>query len=207
MKIPSSFNEMTVQQFMDWDRIIKQKYEDNTERDLELLAALLGDDYKNVPKAMLKPYFKQMAKIFTSSPSEKPKRIILIGRKAYVAIVNPKDLTELMSFNQYTAFKQLTSNDPIQNMNRILALLYTPYKFFGKRQISERQEWLSKEFLKAKVGDVYGFVFFLGIQYNELMKASQPYLKESVEMLEEHMKEVNRVLGSDSNKVTDGIMS
>ena len=209
MNIPSSFNEMTVRQFMDWNRIMSEG-DDVITREYKLLAALLGKELSQVedmPIGELKPLFKKMKDISLSKPSDKPKRVIMVNKKPYIAIVNPKDLRELLSANQYTAFKQYTKQDTISNMHRILALLYTPYKLFRKQKIAENTEALSKEFFTAKLGDVYGFVFFLGIQYNELMKCSQQSLNSAIQTIDEHMKEVMKVLGNDSKTATDGMPS
>lgn len=206
-RIPASFNEFTVKQFIEFQKVSQKRFDDIIDRELNLLAIaadMTVEQVWNLPKKQLTPLLVRLNTLAYSKPNEKVKRVILVNGKVYEAILKPSELKDLLSTSQYAAFKQYTQKDCIENMHLILPLLYCPYKFFKKKRIVENTEALSREFLNAKIGDVYGAVFFYSIVWEKLNEASQPYLNKAVETIQDHMEEVFKALGVDSKMPMDG---
>lgn len=193
MKVPNSFNDFTVKQFIDFKAVAARKDLDLLDREVLLLSAATGstvEEVESLPRHELMDCIKTLNLLQFTEPSTKFKRIIRVNGKFYRAISDAKYLSEELSTNQYVTFKELTKVDPIQNMNKILPLLYTPYKFFGKPNISAKQEYLSEQFLNARMGDIYGAVFFYEVLYKELMETMQPYFDKASQEIAEHMREI-----------------
>jgi hypothetical protein len=198
MRLPKSFDEFTVGQFMDWHKIMSEKPVEGDEdflvnREYKLLAMLLGitvEQCEAIPFGELRPLLRELNLIQFSKPSEKINRVIRINGKFYIPVINPKDLRELLSASQYTAYKEYTKSDPIEHMDKILASLYTPFKWFRKPKLTDTPQQLADEMRQAKIGDVAGFVFFCERQYKELMKASQPYFEQAAQIIKERMEEM-----------------
>lgn len=200
-RIPTSFNEFTVKQFQEWHKVAAKSFDDILDKELALLSiaanmtveqvwALTGDQ--------LKPLIAQLNQLQFSKCNQKVKKFIFVNRKAYQAIIKPSELKDLLNTSQYTAFKEYTKKDCIENMHLILPLLYCPCKFLRKKRIADNTQALSREFLEAKIGDVYGAVFFYSIVWEKLNEASLPYLKKAQETIQDHMEEVIKALELDS---------
>lgn len=198
--MPKSFDEFTVSQFMAWHEILKQDI-DPIDREYRLLSMLLGitqEQCEDIPLKQIDPMLRIINGFKFKKPSEKIKRVLKLNGKYYIPVIYAKHLRELMTASQYTAFKEYTKTDAVEHMDKILALLYTPFKLFRKPKLSDKQMWLANEFKSAKIGDVYGFVFFLSKQYQKLSEASLPYFQNASLIIENHMKEVSLALEEDS---------
>jgi hypothetical protein len=206
-RIPTSFNEFTVKQFQEWQKVTAKSFDDVLDKELALLsiaANMAVEEVWALTGDQLKPLIAKLNTLAYSKPNEKVKKFIFVNHKAYQAIIKPSELKDLLNTSQYTAFKEYTKKDCIENMHLILPLLYCPCKFLRKKRIADNTQALSREFLEAKIGDVYGAVFFYSIVWEKLNEASLPYLKKAKETLEAHMEEVIKALEEGSEMHTAG---
>lgn len=206
--IPKSFNEFTVGQFISWHEIIETE-KDVITREYKLLAMLMGitlDEAEAIPFKKIDPLLITLNAIHLTKPSENIKRAVRVNGKFYIPVLQASKLRELLSANQYTAFQEY-NKEPVKNLDKILTLIYTPFKWFGKKKLTDEPEAMAKEMRDAKLGDVFGFVFFCERQYSQLMNASLPYFQKSTQEIDDHMKEVYQHLGVDSKMATDGTTS
>ena len=135
-RIPTSFNEFTVSQFIEWHKITQQRFENVEDREFALLALVLGittDQAMSIPNRYVLPMLAKLNTLALTKPNEKIKKMIIVNGKVYEAILKPSELKDMLSTSQYTAFKQYTQKDCIENMHLILPLMYCPFKFFKRK--------------------------------------------------------------------------
>lgn len=181
-----SFNDFTVEQFQLWHKTIAEE-QDIIDREVKLASILTGKSIEyleSIPYSVLKEVIKKVNKVSLTEPSTEVKRFVRVGRKVYSAILDAKELHGLMSTSQFTAAKTYAAN-PIENMDKLLALYYAPYKLFGKPKLAENQVKLAEDFKKVKVGDVYGAVFFYSVLWNQFAPILEDSLKEATKIMEE----------------------
>jgi len=208
VRIPKSFNEFTVGQFIDWHNIIKSE-SDLIEREYKLLSMLLGitqEECENIPQGKLLPLFLQMNQYKESDINQKVKQILIVNHRPYIAICDAKHLKELLSTSQYTAFKQYTKEDSVQHMDKILALLYCPYRPFRKLKLTDKQHHLATIMRSAKIGDVFGAVFFYARLSEKLNPILQNYSTQAAKVIRERMEEIAQAHGVGLEKGMDGTM-
>lgn len=155
---------MTVSQFQDWHNVIKTE-RDLFDREVKLLSIVSGktvEYLEDLPLEDLRKLFRQMNKIDTKL-NDKPKRIVSVKLKPFVAFCLPSEISDKLSTNQYTALKTYTATeeDTIKNMHKILALTYAPYRLFRKPKLSEYFNKIEERMKSAKMGDISGTVFLL----------------------------------------------
>lgn len=184
------FDELTVRQFQEFHLALKET--DILDREIKLISICSGltiEQVEALPRAELKKKILDLHKVLTSKPSEKVKRIILVKKKPYVAILAVENLDGLLSTSQWTAAKTYQV-DPIENLHLLLPLFYTPYKLFRKPKLAENQLKAAEDFKSAKIGDVFGGVFF----YSKVWTAFGPDLvnlsNQANKILADHLEEL-----------------
>jgi len=207
MKIPKSYNDFKVKQFVEFQSVLNQKNLDSLDREILLISAATGcsvAEVESVKTSQLRELFKDINLLQFSEPTTKINRIIKVNGKFYQAITDAKYLREELTTDQYVTFKELTKTDPVKNMASILPLLYCPYRFLRKPKISKNQNYLSEQFQNAKIGDVAGLVFFYAKLLPKLMETMEPYFKQASQTITDHMKEIE-AFGRDLERRTAGM--
>lgn len=198
-------NDLTVEQFQHWYKILHNNKLDSLEKQCWFYSIIKNIHILDAEKVPMREIIKVVKPVFESKPSDNIKRFVMLGTKPYVALLNAQKIHDQLSANQFMAAQMYsrTEADAIENMHKLLALIYAPYKF-GKIKISKDQNLTAERFLKAKIGEVYGGVFF----YSRVWEMSQPilqrYTNEAVETIASHMEEV-KAHGLDLQKGTAGI--
>jgi hypothetical protein len=98
-----------------------------------------------------------------------------------------------------------------QNIDKILGQIFYRAKIGHKSEYSDKDyQDVGKELLNAKMGSVYGTVFF----YSKVLKRLNPtlsiYFLDSIQTLQEWSKELEaekKVFGQNLETYTDGTMS
>lgn len=206
----TSFNDFTVKEFQEWHKVVNSNM-DLMDREYKLLSICHGiseEKAMSIPNGKIIKLFRKMNDLKLSEPSKKVKNFISINYKPYKAILFPSDLQNLMSANQITAALTLskTNESSIENMHRLLALFYTPYYPFITLKIAGNQEKLADKMLSAKIGDVYGAVFFYSIVSPKLQEAFQQFSHQNNQVIMNHLKEMAEAHGVDLSEITDGII-
>ena len=205
----SSFNDMTVGMFQEWHKIMHTE-KDLLEREYNLLSLVSGISrakLDNMPRGKIKGLFSEMGKMQRQPMRGVVNEVISIGLRPYVAFTNMKDFSNELTTNQGTALKTWTGNeyDSIQNMHLCLAMLYVPYLPFKKKRIPDNIEKAARIFKKAKVGQVYGTLFFYSRLSEKLQETFLCSVEEATKMLTEHLSEVIKAHGGTLQKATAGI--
>lgn len=200
---------MTVEMFQEWHKIMCTE-RDILEREYKLLSLVSGislSKLESMKRGEVKDLFAKMGKMQRQPMRGTINEVIAIGWKPYVCFTNLKDFESDVSTNQLTALKTWTQSEQasIENMHRCLALLYVPYIPFSKKKIPANIEKAAERFKKARVGQVYGTLFFYSKVSEKLQESFHNSSKQAMETITEHLKEVISARGQTSPKGTAGI--
>lgn len=192
MKLPKSYNELTVRQYQGVDLILKEDI-DHLDKQVKLISHLSGKTIEevenNTPKQILEwaktlTFLSNINNLTTSIN----KRVFINGR-FYCPIIGAEKLLA----SQLVTLKHLEEqNKPTELLNQMLACIYVDMDWLGrpKKFDSNTFERTAKDMLDARLGEVYGTLFF----YSNVLEKSSPiiltYLNEANQTIAEVMPEV-----------------
>lgn len=201
MRLPKSFNDITVKQYQDVYFLIQEKYKDdfqyaeNWARVVSILANEPYDKVLELPRLELKNLIKRLNFILRPEVlQERVKQYISVKGRVYKAITRAEKLSTSQVFN-IKGFQGLSKNltieeNTVANMHDLLATVYLPLSWRGFKYDSSKHKSIADKMLHAKMGDVYGTLFFYPILYERLMLCMRDSINESLPVLEEHLQEI-----------------
>ena len=160
MTIPTSYNKLTIKQFIDCKAIEAKFSADKFKMRMELVSYFTGRDSESMPlntsklkfwKLSLRYSLFRVDMLLASGISNKIKDSVWIKGKKLKGVTDARKL----NVNQYTALKELGKQSDA-NFNRIAGLLFYNTDEFILKDWDKNSELL----LSAKVGDIAPTVFF-----------------------------------------------
>jgi hypothetical protein len=201
MRLPKSFNEVTVKQYQDVYFLIREKYIDDfqyCENWARVISILSNEDYDTIlelPKIEFKNLIKRIDFILRPEVlQERAKKYIAVNRRFYKAVLNADQLSTSQSLNIKGFQSRDNSLDINENtvveMHNLLATIYLPLTLKGFKYSSEKHRKIAEDMLHAKMGDVYGTLFFYSVLYENLMKSTVDSMNENLSVLTDHLNEI-----------------
>lgn len=195
MRLPKSWNDITVEQFQECYFILGK----NPKIDDWVLAlsVLSGKGVKQIEDLSIKKLKDEINKLqFLLSPAlnEKVNKILYTKGRCFKAVL---DLSQMQT-NQVADLKGfMTGEKPtqdliVENFHRLLACIYLPLTFKGFKYVPSQHVKTSEYMKKVKIGDVYGTLFFYSDVYKALTKTTQDFGEKQVGILKEHMEEIQK---------------
>lgn len=184
MELPKSLAELTVLQYQECDRILKDKDWDEFLGDLtpsvRLLAYLSGKSEDKVlelcTKSDIAKYYKELDFLHDEkSLNNLPlKKLIIANGKVYHALVGMEDFK---SGQNLTLKKFEDQPNPTTYLNQMLATMYVPinWRLKPKPYKASLHAQISEDLKHAKLGDVYGLLLFK----KKTLEALSPIIKNS----------------------------
>jgi hypothetical protein len=166
----SSWQDITVGQFIDLTSLSQQKVTDEVEhadRAIQIMYGLTPMEVENLQLQEFKELARNATRIMTSAVDGKPKKIIHGAKHKYKIIYDPKKLTQ----RQFVEI-QYFSEAMIPNMHFIMASIVNRIGRFGKveKNTAEAHEEIANDLLDAKINDVFhACVFFCKLYLNSLV--------------------------------------
>lgn len=196
MGVPISYNKLTVRQFIEAKKI-ELAHTDILNKRMALVSHFTGKDAETLDLNILKWQLAKVDMLLTSDINTKVKEVIWINKRRYKTFADVTSLSKTQTkliVDQAVTAKELAKNGQgDSNIHRLLGLVYLRAKIGTKPEFNV-STWddISEDMLDAKLGDVYGAVFF----YSNVLKKLTPiipYFLIMAEMtIENHMKEVNQ---------------
>lgn len=194
MKIPKNFNQITIEQFQECYFLLgKTPTIDTWVMVLSSLSGKSSDYIEQLTTKDLKKYIKQLDFLLNPELNEKVNKYVSIKGRVFKAIL----FADQMQTNQIADLKGLmvsegqSVNDTIvENAHKLLACIYVPLTLTGFRYVPSKHKDLSNYFKKAKMGDVYGTLFFYSILFKNLIETTLTFGEKNLLIVKEHMKEV-----------------
>lgn len=211
MRVPTSYGQLTVKQFLKVYDILESNI-DAFDKRMEIISYFLECDANYIPfkwegvkrfyKLNLAGHLKRVEMLINSPKPLRIKNTIYIGNKRYYT---PLD-AEALNTNQYTAFATYTQNGQGEkNLAKCLALMYYRHKFFTDPKFESAQiKEIEADIMEARLCDVYGTLVFFCKVVEQLNAIFPCYLMEVEMMLEKEIREI-LTQGLDNN--SDGTTS
>lgn len=192
MSTINSYNDLTVKQFQEASLILKNE-PDILERHIKLIACVYDKPIEWVEShtpAQLAEMVKALDFITAPNLNTKIKKWVVANRKIYAPIIGAEKLTA----GQVIAMKfyEEKAKGSQEFLNQQLACVFVDVDMFGraKRYEATNHERIAKDLLSAKIGDVYGTLFFYSSVLEKLSPHLEIYLKQATETIEEMLPEV-----------------
>jgi hypothetical protein len=193
MKMPKSWNHVTLSQLYELD-LLRQRTDLDAEEQmnqvLSVLSATSIEDIECIPHNERIRLYSQMDWL-GQYPNKKPKkRRFKIGGKTYRIVSNPANI----SAGEYATLQVISSDGNfIKHINQILACLMVEQKrhWFGWEDVRYDKSRSSEEFHRKSriimqelsVGQAYPYALFFSTLLPELLAASQTFFLRTVEDL------------------------
>lgn len=204
MRLPKSFNSITVEQYQDCYFILKDLKPPTPEDPfsdidpwvtvISILSGKTIEEVNELPRRELSARIRQLDFILRPEVlKEKPKKYLYSGR-IYRAILRADQLNNAQAIDIRTFMKPqegMSENDTVVlNAHKLLASIFLPLTWKGFKYDSKNHARRAADFKKAKMGDVYGTLFFYSILSMNLIKATEAYGLDQAKILQEHFREV-----------------
>jgi len=204
MRIPSKIDKLKVKdyiRFLDAERS-RMDALDKANKLLSIVTSKSLDYIENLDLSTLDYLYKKLAVLRASKPSMKVKKVIWVKGKRFRLVKSEKHLNA----NQFVTWETF-NDDPIRNYNKLASVIYLRSPLLKKAKFTSDGFTENVELLmEAKVGQVFGALFFCRRKLEKLKNDSQLCTKEAEMMIAEHMKVIHKVL-ADSGVNMDGITS
>lgn len=193
MRIPYNFESITLRQFMQLHELNKKDGLSTLDLNIQRLSILSGKSIEYLEDLDLKVLQKYINKIEYVKTPPKNLRVVKrfwLGGQLFKPTVSLED----MKANQlvdYNSISKSVNGDNASVANKLLAIMFKPYKLFGKTKYTpDNHAKISEKLLDAKVGDCLGLLFF----YNGLWKRCEKhiihYLQNSQLTIQKMMQEI-----------------
>ena len=165
MSLPKSYNDITISQFQECYFILGQNPEiEQWITVLSLLSGVPEDFYYNLPTQKLKRKIYRLQFLLNPELNTKVKKYIYLNGRIYKAIYKASDLTTAQGIDikefQKPEEDQSIQDRIVENADKLLATIYLPITWKGFKYDSSKHERSANDFKKAKMGQVYGTLFF-----------------------------------------------
>lgn len=195
MNIPTSWCNITIEQYLSVDDILKQKDKPQLERDIEMLAILLNCSVEHVEDMGIEDFreaIKKISFLFEPIPNFK----IPVDFKIDDVVYSFDPITPIKTFGQFVDISTFT-NDPdmnTQNMHNILACLCVEKDGYKRSNHREKAELFYKKMTMDKALPIA--VFFCEV-FRKSLPIIQDYLVKEVK---KNMTEANQILMEEMRK-------
>lgn len=215
MRLPKSFNDITVGQYQDIYFLIQSKEgEDDIEfltRWAQVIAILTKQDVQTIsdlPGRELRHLIKCLD--FVLRPEvllDKPKQYIAVNGRICKAVLRADQLSMPQGVDIKTFLTPIEDLDQTEttvvNAHKLLASIFIPLSWRGFKYNSSKHAKLAKDFRHAKMGDVYGTLFFYSVLWESLIKSMEDYGKPHIQLIQNHMTEIQE-WSQESYSTSDG---
>jgi hypothetical protein len=193
MKMPKSWNQVTLSQLYELDLLRQRTDLDAEEQMNQVLSVLSGtsiEDIESIPHNERIAIYSRMDWL-GQYPNKKPKnRRFKIGGKTYRIVSNPANI----SAGEYATLQVIASDGNfVKHINQILACLMVEQKrhWFGWEDVRYDKSRSSEEFHRKSriimqelsVGQAYPYALFFSSLLPELLQASQTFFLKTMEEL------------------------
>lgn len=193
MKLPYTFEDMTLSQFMKLHELEQDKSIDLLDKQVKKLSILSGKSIEYIETLDIKDIKNYLTKVSYTSNAPTEMRVVPRFRVKGTMLKPTLSLQE-MKVNQLVDFYGLlkaSDGKYIQSANKLLAVMFKPLKLFRESVYSpENHAKISELLLSAKVGDCLGLLFFYLNFWKRCAPVMSLYLENNNKVISELMNEI-----------------
>lgn len=200
MKLPVSYSDISVKEYQDLSKILKDKM--TSDDWIEVLAKVSGltvSEIETIPLKKLRHYFVLIS-FLGKTPSVKTKKYLKVGKYWLKKETDAENICTA----QYASIKEFCKDgQAINNLNHIAACSYRVFKLRHKYMESgvQKSKWfsfvydpnyhkeISTKILDKNINQIYGTVFFCSKVLKFLMENTEDYLKAQ-EVIKQREQEI-----------------
>jgi hypothetical protein len=188
MKLPKSFNELTVEQYQRITEIQGSDL-DKLDKSIEIISYLSGKTVTEI-ESLYSPseVFTKTSFLNNAQVNETWGKRIRVGSRFYMPIIKNEDFKA----GALIALKHFEKQDVVKNLHQMLACCYSPmgWDFKPKPYNGNNHQKIAKDMLKVKMGDVYGFLAFKKKVFLKSSPVLTTYLTQATQTIEMTLKEL-----------------
>ena len=182
--IPFNFNSITVKQYQTLNEIFDSQ-DELIDKQINAIAYLTNKSTSEVEAmdlSMFKYYSGQLSFVKAPEINTKVNKYVWVKGKLFKGCLDLENL----STGQYIDLKELGKDgNHVKNLHKLLACIYSPMFFkYDHKKCSEIM-------LNAKMGDVYGLLFFYTNELERLNSYIRMCSEEALQTIQNHLKEVS----------------
>jgi len=200
MRIPTSYNQITLVKYQECYNLINSKDEDKWIKILAILSNKSIEEIENLPADKLIKYSHSLKFLSNPDINTKPKKYIGIKGKLFKATLAITDLSTAQGIDIKTFLKPIGNKSQdelsIVNAHLILASIYKPLKWMRFKYDPINHSKNAELFKQVKMGDISGTLFFYSNVWERWMRVINAFTKEADTILTNHMEEVMEWAGS-----------
>lgn len=191
MILPKSYNHLTVKQFIDADHIIRSENKP-LERAIKLIASLSGkpiDFIEQHTPEQIWEWNKELDFLDNPTLNDYIPKWLFVGTNVYKPLTNIEKLTagQLIALKHYE--EKSKGHELLADQ---LACIFLPINWYGgaREYDAKRHSEIKADMLKARMGDVYGTLFFYSGVFEMLSPVMEIYLREAEATIADTMGEI-----------------
>lgn len=204
MGIPTSYNKLTVRQFLGCVEICKKGLKDYDEN-IELVAYLLNKPVEEIESMTYEQTIKltnRASRLKASKPSTRVRKYLFVKGRIYKAV------TDVKHFSAQRFLHYETNPELHKRASALYIPIFSKLTFNGSYKDSAVHQWdaLAEAFLDLKVSQISGVVFFYLRKWKRLSPIMEAYMKLSQMTISRRMSEIlaPEANGRTSQSITDG---
>lgn len=207
MRVPKSFNQVTVSQYQRVVPIYK-KIEKETDsliiasdwaRIISILSDVTPAEVENLPLSQLTSIIKSLDWLVQGKMPFRKRKYLFVNGRIHRATFKAKGFNTA----QYVEIKTfLGRGDMLSEMHNILATIYSPLTKKGFRHNGLNHSERAEAFKQISVAKVFPTVFFYSKAYRRLIKNITEY---GIKLQREKMKEADQLLMSTLREALENI--
>lgn len=180
MKVPYSFNDITLSQFMQWHKIKNDSTLELLDKNTHKLSILTGKSIDEIEPISNDKRVELLSKVTYMDYVPKDLKVCKRFRAGGFMLVPTMSLQE-MKVNQFVDFQTILKHNELNYIacaNELLAIMFKPINFIGSTIYRpSKHAKISELLLSAKAGDCLGLLFF----YLRLWQKCSPTILQSLE--------------------------
>lgn len=153
---------------------------DEIEKMAHQISIITNTPFEEVSKWPLEKLQSVDVGFLTKMPDSKVKYWFKFKGHKYKLVASARE----MSAHHFIELQQVSTENMIENLHLILALLAYRVNWYGKR-IEDDYQWKVDNFKELPLTDVYGYTLFFSQLYPRLLADTLAYLKETENQVKE----------------------
>jgi hypothetical protein len=185
MKVPKSYHEITVKQYVEAKALMEEDYVFDIERTTALISYFTGKPKEEIEELPFKQFGELQNNVkfmYFDLPSYQVNDIIKIDGFVFEAVKSLTKMNVAQKVDFLTTYK-LSGNDLGKCIDKLLPIIYTNGKY-NVEQYEQNKDLLSK----AKISEVSGLVFFYSDYWHNAERIIANYTESQTKIVEERMK-------------------
>jgi hypothetical protein len=203
MRIPQSYNDLTVGQFQECYFLLGHNPQlEDWMRVIAILGKTTYEKLEELPRGKLKKLIYQLQFLLKPNLNTKFNKYVGVNGRVYRAIPFANQLNTAQACDLKTFRGEGDIDTVVENAHKLLASIYLPLTWRGFKYDGKNHEKIANDFLNVKMGKVFGTLFFYSKVSTKLIETTSNFMSENNKILEDHLKELEQWANENPSLIT-----